>query len=329
MCAFFCKYAIFLILFFPALCSAKTPDAPDPVPEGPVTMNSTPQAFPVQKFDLNSEDEIKALLDLNNARKPQVKSQADLGIHGIYSVRTPEDVANITTVYERMGRWISVFEIHFVNDVNVTKFVPISAKKRNIDIVVSGAPDKEIDITGVSFVLTAKSVRIDHLKWGDMGFKPTLTADVKDSLEIDHVTLSDSQYDDYFAQIAEPRVQIRSYAEDGQYATATFRHLTFKNNKAASLLAIEDEYIDKFGTMTFDHLTVTDNKTSRMGIDVSAAQKTVIANAVISGHTGSPALVQRTPLGQVEIRDSKMPDDAYQYVPLPRYKGQTAKPVKK
>ena len=330
MSLFVCKSIAFLTLFFPALCSAETPETVSvPSNDGAATMFGFHSRFPIATFDLNSDSDIEALFRVRDERTTKVKKQSELGIHGIFSVRQSDDLARITKVYDRLGRWLSVFEIRFVNDVQAVKFIPISAKKRDLQIVLSGASENGVDITGVSFVLTASAVHVHHLKWGNMGIKPILTLDVRDKLTLDHLMISDSTYDDYYAEIAEPRIQVRSYAEEGKFADASIDYVTFKNNKASSLFAIENDYLDKYGTMTFDHLTLADNQTSTMGIDISATQKVILTHASISGHKGKPALVQRTPKAEIILKDSQIPEDAYQYVPMPEYKDTPAKPVKK
>ena len=330
MSLFVCKYVVFFTLFFPVLCSAETPTRVT-VPQtdnGAALMVGKKSAFPVKTFDLNSETDTDALMELYDARESKVETQAELGIHGIYSVRKPEDIPKIRNTFDEMGRWLSVFEIRIMNDIKTTAFVPITAADGQPEIVVSGASDSFVAVTGISFVLTADAIHVHHLKWGDMGIKTALTIDAKESLTLDHLMLSDSKYEDNFAEIAEPRVVIRSNAEDGNFTNATLSNISFKNNNSRALLFIEDESLDKFGTMTLDHLTLANNKTITMGIDVSAAKKAIITDTSISGQTGSAVFVQRTPLGEVTILNSKIPDEAYQYVPISQYKDKVAKPVK-
>ncbi|MBQ1926586.1 MAG: hypothetical protein II180_10780 [Proteobacteria bacterium] len=325
MSLFVCKYAALLSIFFPMLCAAETPVPPQaPISQGSTTMDT--QQFPVQTFDLNSEEQIKALFELHKARKSSVNSQAALGIHGILSISKPSDLPNIMKTYERLATRLSVFEIRFTNDVQTRMFVPISAQKRHLKIILSGNADTQTDVTGISFALYADQIHVHHLKWGDMGVKPALAVGARNKIELNDLTFSNNTYSANLH--AEPRLIISSFADDGQFTDADIHNLAYIKNISSALFFIDNSSLEKIGTLTFDHLTLDSNQTTQLGIDASAAKATILKNITLTDHTNTPAFVQRTSLGEVII-DSNIKDDDYKYIPLPKFKDMPPKPIQK
>lgn len=282
--------------------------------------------FPMKTFNLNSEEEIKSLFELHKLRKSNIKDQSELGIHGVFSVHSAEDIPKIMETFERLARRISIFEVKFMNDIQTTAFVPISASKRNIQIIVSGASDTYIDVTGISFAIFAQNVHIHHLKWGNMGIKSALSVGATDHLILDHLILTDNQYDLYYKDIVEPRIIIASNDENDTLTRVKLNNIIFKNNRTKSLLSIADESIEKIGTMYFDHLVLSNNHTISMGIDISAVQSVILSHSIIRDHAASPALVQRTPHAKISFNESDVSKKDYQYIPIPQYKDIKADP---
>ena len=83
----------------------------------------------------------------------------------------------------------------------------------------------------------------------------------------------------------------------------------------------EGQYVRK-GQLLFKLETQTLNQ------DASAAKATILKNITLTDHTNTPAFVQRTSLGEVII-DSNIKDDDYKYIPLPKFKDMTPKPIQK
>ncbi len=281
--------------------------------------------FPVKIFDLNSETEIKSLFELHKQRKTSVKDQSEWGIHGVFSVRSAEDIPKIMATFERLASRVSIFEIKFINDIQTTAFVPIFALKQQV--IVSGASDTYIDVTGISFAIFAQNIHIHHLKWGNMGIKSALSIGATDHLILEHLTFTDNQYDLYYKDIVEPRIVIASNAKDDTLTRVELNNITFKNNKTKSLLSIADDSLEKIGVMSFDHLVMSHNQTISMGIDISAVQTVTLYHSIIRDHADSPALVQRTPHAKISFNGSDISRNDYRYIPIPQYKDIKADPV--
>ena len=285
------------------------------------------QQFPVQTFDLNSEEQITALFEVHKARRNAVSSQADLGIHGILSISKPSDLPNIMKTYERLATKLSVFEIRFANDVQTRMFVPISAQKRHLKIILSGNADTQVDVTGISFALYADNIHVHHLKWGDMGVKPALAVGASNKIELNDLTFSNNTCASNLH--ADPRLIISSFASDGQFTDAEIHNLAYIKNISSALFFIDNNSLEKIGTLTFDQLTLDSNQTKQLGIDVSASKATILKDIKLSDNQAeAPVFVQRTPLGEV-ILDSNIKDDTYKYIPLPKYKDMLPKPIQK
>ena len=327
MSLFVCKYAALLSIFFPMLCAAETPVPPQaPLHQGSHAMDT--QQFPVQTFDLNSEDQIKSLFELHKARKSSAQSQAELGIHGILSISKPSDIPNIMKTYERLATKLSVFEIRFMNDIRANAFVPISAQKRQINIILSGNSDTQTDVTGISFALFADNIQVHHLKWDNMGVKSALSVGAKDKIALNDLTFSNNTYKPNLH--AQARIIISSFAAEGQFTNVDIQNLTYTNNTSSALFLIENDSLDNIGMLNFDHLTLDSNQKTQLGIDISAAQKTILKNISISGESSTtPLFVQRTPLGEVCMTGSDADKyiKEYKYIPLPQYKDMKPKTV--
>ena len=328
MSLIWCKIALWGGFLIPPICAAGTPDKAPPAQPGAVAVDKINSKFPVKTYDLNDDNQVAALLTEFLAREKQVKNQSEVGVIGSFAVREVDDIDKLLSVYDIVAPYLSVLEIKFMNDIHDKKFVPISAQNLNLKIVVSGASDTVKDITGVSFAIYSDNVHVHHLKWGDTFISNVLAVGAKDNLILDNLVFVDNNYNDYNYGNVDPRIIISSIAPDEKLTNATIRNLTFKNNKTSALLFIEDEGLEKFGTITYENVTLTDNKTYRLGIDVSAAKKTTLKNVTVTGQSGSPALVQRTPLGEVEIHSSKLTTDDYKYVPASKYKDKIAKAPK-
>ncbi|MBQ9396608.1 MAG: hypothetical protein IJU23_13975 [Proteobacteria bacterium] len=328
MSLIWCKVALWGSFMIPAICAAGAPDKTPTPNTGAVAVDNTNSKFPVKTFDLNDDNQVGALLTEYLAREKQVKDQSEVGLMGVFSVREVDDIDKLFSIYDIVAPYLSVLEIKFMNDIQERKFVPLSAQNQHLKIVISGASDTVKDVTGVSFAIYADNVHVHHLKWGDTFISNVLAVGAKDNLILDNLVFVDNTYDDYNYGNVDPRIIINSIAKDGKMANATIRNLTFKNNKTSALLVIDDEALDKFDTITYENITLTDNKTYRLGMDVSAAKKTILKGVSIAGHSGAPALVQRTPLGNVEIRSSNLTADDYKYVPASKYKDKTPKAPK-
>lgn len=284
--------------------------------------------FPVQTFDLNSEEQIKSLIELHKTRKNAVNAQAELGIHGILSISKPSDIPNIMKTYERLATKLSVFEIRFMNDVRANAFVPVSAQKRQINIILSGNADTQTDVTGISFALFADNIHVHHLKWDNMGVKAALSVGAKDKIVLDNLTFSNNTCKPNLP--AQARLIISSFATEGQFTNVDIHNLTYTKNTSSALFLIEDDSLNNIGKLVFDHLTLDSNHTTQLGIDVSAAQKTILKNINISGETSTtPTFIQRTPLGEVSMTasDTDKYINEYKYIPLSQYKDMSPKPV--
>lgn len=322
-----CKFAVFLGTLVPQVCAAVPPDT-DKKPQinnGAAIVDTTNQKFPVQTFVLNDEKQLDALYNLYETRESQVKDLSELGIHCIYSVKKAADIEKISELFDATSNSVSVFEIRFENDIAQQNFFRIGTKQAGSTIVISGASNDVKDITGVSFEIHADSVHVHHLKWKSTGIKSAFSAGAITEIKLDNLSLSDNKYEEYQKDIVEPRLDIRSYAKDGKLTNVIAQNLTFTNNKTKALWFIHRDSENKIGNVTFQNLKLENNTTTQMGIDVSASQKMTISNASVSGHSGSPLLVQRTSLGEVIIQKSNIPADAYQYMPLPKYMDKTAK----
>ncbi len=291
-------------------------------------MDHVKQKFPVKTYDLNSQEQLEALFAEYATRSRETTNQAELGLHGVYSVRSAEDIPKLLDQFDLVAFTLSEFEIRFMNDIQTVGFIPISAQGYPLKLVVSGGTKAATDISRISIALYAENVVVRNLKWGNTDIKTALTVGAKETIELDHLEFADNKHDSYYNDIAEPRVTLVSIAESGQYTNLTANHLTFKHNQTNALIMLDKDSMDRFGTLSFDHLTLSDNQTQAAGVDVSAAKKVTLSHVTITGHTGSSALTQRTPNAEIVISASALPENAYKYVPLAQYKDKAAKPIK-
>ncbi len=324
---FLCKFAVFLGTLVPQVCAAVPPDTvkKPQIDNGAAIVDTTNPKFPVKSFLLNDEKQLDALYNLYESRESQVNNLSELGIHGIFSVKEAADIEKISELFDAASNSVSIFEIRFENDISQQSFFRIGTKQAGSTIVISGASDQVKDITGVSFEIHADSVHVHHLKWKSTGIKSAFSAGALTEIKLENLSFSDNRFDEYQKDIVEPRLDIRSYAKEGKLTNVIAKNLSFTNNNTKALLFIHRDSENKIGNIAFENLKLDNNTTTQMGIDVSASQKMTISNASVSGHTGSPVLVQRTPSGEIIIQKSNISSDAYQYIPLPKYKDKTAK----
>lgn len=317
-----CKFATMMNLFIAQLC---TPAMPDTDALTQIDFEATLEkkaAFPVQTFNLNDKKQIKKLYAVNRVREAKTEDRETWGIHGIFTVHNVSDIETLKERFEMVNYSLSTFEIKFENDILEYKDIILGHDIEGLTIIVSGPNDREIDITGVFIAVHTDKVYVHNLKWGNTRLQPALVLKAASEIRLENLTLTNNEGRRYFAPYR-PRIELNAAPKNGQLTNATIRNLTFKNNKTSYLLYLKEP--QNFGTLIYDNVILDNNKTRILGLDVSASKKNILNHVTITNHIDSPALVQRTPFGEVMIKNSKIPDNAYQYIPAPNYKDKQAK----